>query len=116
MTSPMDAMAAAVPSLTPYPRSSRYYGVPAAVHVTTDGRRIPYLRCRLLPPPGSFVPIAEHEVSVGERADLLAHRYFGDAETWWRIADANPVLNPTDLTSTPGRRLRITLPQGMPNG
>ena len=116
MTNPMDAMAAAVPSPTPYPRGSRYYGVPTAVHVTADGRRIPYLRRRLLPSPESFVPMAEHEVSAGDRTDLLAARYFGDAETWWRIADANPALDPADLTSTPGRRLRITLPQGMPNG
>lgn len=110
MTSPMDAMAAALPSQTPYPRGSRYYGVPTAVHVTADGRRIPYLRRRLLPAAESFVPVAEHEVSAGDRAELLAHRYFGDAEAWWRIADANPVLDPAELTRTPGHRLRITMP------
>ncbi|MFC0111328.1 hypothetical protein [Kibdelosporangium aridum] len=44
----------------------------------------------------------------GDRADVLANRYIGDPEQWWRIADANPVLDPRDLTSTPGRRLRIT--------
>ncbi len=114
MTNPMDAMAAAVPSPASYPRSSRYYGVPTAVHVTADGRRIPYLRRRLLPLPEEFVPISEHEVSVGDRPDLLAHRYLGDAESWWRIADANPVLDPSDLTATPGAKLRITLPQGVP--
>jgi hypothetical protein len=112
MTVPMDAMTAAVPSQTPYPRGSRYYGVPTAVHVTADGRRIPHLRRRLLPSPESFVPIAEHEVSTGDRPDLLAFRYFGDAEAWWRITDANPVLDPDELTATPGRRLRITMPNG----
>lgn len=114
MTSPMDAMAAAAPPLTAYPRTSRYYGVDTAVHVTADGRRVPFLRRRLLPPAESFVAIAEHVVSDGDHTDLLADRYFGDAETWWRIADANPVLDPRDLTGTPGRRLRITLPQGVP--
>lgn len=114
MTSPTDAMAAAVPSPTAYPRTSRYYGVDSAVHVSADGRRIPFLRRRLLPRAESFVTIAEHVVNDGDRADLLADRYFGDAETWWRIADANPVLDPRELTGDPGRRLRITLPQGVP--
>lgn len=111
MTNPADAMAAAVPHPTPYPRGSRYYGVPTAVHVTADGRQVPHLARRLLPPPPSTT-IAEHEVSEGDRPDLLAHRYFGDAEAWWRIADANPVLAPRELTDTPGRLLRIAMPNG----
>ncbi|MCC8250475.1 LysM domain-containing protein [Saccharothrix luteola] len=111
MTNPADAMAAAVPQPTPYPRSSRYYGVPTAVHVTADGRQVPHLARRLLPPPPTTA-IAEHEVSEGDRPDLLAHRYFGDAEAWWRIADANPVLSPEELTGTPGRLLRIAMPNG----
>lgn len=114
MTNPMDAMAAAMPEPTAYPRTSRYYGVETAVHVGSDGRRIPYLRRRLLPDPAGFAVISEHVVSDNDRADLLADRHFGDAETWWRIADANPVLAPDELTGTPGQRLRITLPQGVP--
>ena len=38
----------------------------------------------------------------------------GDPEAFWRIADANSALRPQDLTRTPGRRLRITLPEGIP--
>ncbi|WP_370949869.1 LysM domain-containing protein [Amycolatopsis sp. cg5] len=114
MTSPMDAMAAAMPTTTPYPRSSRHYGIPMSTHVTPDGRTVPYLKRRLLPSPKALVTMAEHTVNEGDRADLLAERYLGDAEAWWRIADANPVLDPRELTDEPGTRLRITLPQGVP--
>lgn len=107
MTSPADAMAAAAPEPTPYPRGSRYYGIPAKVY----GQEIPYLARRLLPSTQETT-IAEHTVSVGDRADLLAHRYYGDAEAWWRIADANPVLHPRELTDQPGKTLRITMPNG----
>ncbi|WP_020672142.1 hypothetical protein [Amycolatopsis nigrescens] len=98
----------------PYPRTSRYHGVETAVHRTPDGREIPYLKPRMPPQPTSFTTIRVHEVREGDRSDLLAHHYLGDAEQWWRIADANPVLDPRELTATPGRRIRITLPEGMP--
>ena len=99
-----------------YPRTSRYFGIDVAVHVRADGVEIPYLRRRLLPPAERLTVLSEHEVSEGDQPDLLAFRYFGDAEQWWRIADANPVLDPVELTATPGRRLRITLPEGVPGG
>src|SRR4051812_41719649 len=97
----------AVPAPSPYPRSSRYHGVPVAVHTEPDGRQVPYLRRRLLPDPARLGSIAEHSVSVGDRLDMLAHRYLGSADQWWQIADANPALDPRELTATPGRRIRI---------
>ena len=93
----------------PYPRTSRYHDSEQLVH---DG--VPYLRPRLLPDPTSFATISTYEVRAGDRADVLAFRQFGDAGQWWRIADANPVVDPGELTATPGRRLRITLPEGVP--
>jgi hypothetical protein len=99
---------------TPYPRTSRYFGIDPVVHTAPTGQAIPYLPPRLLPRPDAFVTIQVHEVGVGERADVLANRYLGDPEQWWTIADANPVIDPRDLTGTPGRRIRITLPTGVP--
>ncbi|WIX99172.1 LysM domain-containing protein [Amycolatopsis mongoliensis] len=105
MTSPLDA----IPAPSKYPRTSRYFASDQLEH-----NGIPHLRPRLLPSPDSFVTIAVYEVRAGDRADVLAFRQFGDAEQWWRIADANPVLDPRELTDTPGRTLRITLPEGVP--
>jgi hypothetical protein len=45
---------------------------------------------------------------------VLGARHLGDAELWWRLADANGVVDPRDLTEPVGRRLRITLPEGVP--
>lgn len=44
-----------------------------------------------------YGPIAErqyeaaqfHTIVQGDRLDLLAYRYYGDASKWWIIADAN---------------------------
>ncbi|MFF5125867.1 hypothetical protein ACFY41_02840 [Streptomyces syringium] len=104
----------AIPAPSAYPRSSRYHGIPVAVHTEADGRQTPYLRRRLLPDPARLSTLTEHTVSVGDRADLLAYRYLGSAEQWWQIADANPVVDPGELTRTPGRRLKIALPAGVP--
>jgi hypothetical protein len=98
---------------SPYPRTSRYFGVETAVYSTPDGREVPYLRRRLLPQPAGFTTLVEHEVTQSDRVELLADRYLGDAELWWRVADANGVLDPAELTATPGRRIRVTLPEGV---
>ena len=105
MTSPLDA----IPAPSKYPRTSRYFAQDQLQH-----NGVPYVRPRILPSPGSFALIGTYEVRAGDRADVLAFRQFGDAGQWWRIADANPVLDPTELTDTPGRTLRITLPEGVP--
>jgi hypothetical protein len=106
----LDAMAAA----SGYPRSSRYHGIGLAVHTAPDGTEVPYLRRRLLPaPPGPEADgLVTHTVSAGERPDLLGYRYYGNADQWWRIADANPVLDPRELTANPGDRVNVALPGG----
>lgn len=94
--------------------TSRYAGIPIATTVTVIRRTIVYLRRRFIPPPEQFALIAEHTVSDGERPDLVARQYLGDAEQFWRLCDANNVQDPDDLTRQPGRRIRITLPAGIP--
>ena len=49
----------------------------------------------------------------GERVDHLAAKYLGDPGLFWRLCDANGVINPQDLESV-GRRVRISLPEGIP--
>lgn len=97
-----------------FPPTSRYYGVETATLTTRDGRTVAYLRRRFLPPPERFAVLQEHVVSQGERLDQIAASYLGDAEAFWRIADANGAMAPEELTATPGRRLLITLPEGIP--
>jgi hypothetical protein len=94
--------------------TSRYYGLETAVLRTADDREIIYLRRRFLPAPERFALLLEHVVTSGDRLDLLAAKYLHDPEAFWRIADANAATRPEELTETSGRRLRITLPEGIP--
>jgi hypothetical protein len=97
-----------------FPPTSRYYGIATATVDTVDGQTVVYLRRRFLPDPERFALLGEHVVSEGERLDNIAARYMTDPEAFWRIADANVAMRPEALTEKPGRRLRITLPEGIP--
>jgi hypothetical protein len=94
--------------------TSRYYGIETAKLERADGKTIIYLRRRFIPPPERFALLQEHFVTQGERLDNITANYLGDPEQFWRICDANCAVRPEELTETVGRRLRITLPEGIP--
>lgn len=93
--------------------TSRYYGVDTETLTRADGTIIIYLTRRFLPSPDRFQLLQEHSVTQGERLDNIAAKYLGNAELFWRIADANTAMQPEDLVSAVGRKLRITLPEGI---
>ncbi|MCD5341564.1 hypothetical protein LR392_04890 [Arthrobacter sp. AK04] len=97
----------------PFPPTSRYAAIEVAMYEDTEGRRSPYLRRRFIPQPESFALLTEHEVTEGDRLDNITATHLGDPEQFWRIADANRAMRPDDLMEV-GRRLRITLPAGIP--
>lgn len=99
---------------TLFPPTSRYHGIEIATLDGPDGRPVAYLRRRFVPAPDRFALLQEHAVADGDRLDNVTARYFGDPEQFWRVCDANGVLRPEELTETPGRRIRITLPEGIP--
>lgn len=43
----------------------------------------------------------------GDRLDLLAYTYLGDATNWWMIAAANPELRKDSVYLDPGIQIRI---------
>jgi hypothetical protein len=97
-----------------FPPTSRYYLVETAVWESPDGLTTPYLRRRFCPQPERLALLQEHVVALGDRLDNVTARYLDDPEQFWRIADANRALRPEELVERPGRRLRITLPEGVP--
>jgi len=103
-------------TVSPFGPSSRYHDVPLATTIDRDGNPVRYLRRRFLPDPDALVQVGEHKVEPGDRLDLVAAAAFSDSELAWRICDANLCLDPDELTRQPGRRLRITLPAGLPGG
>ena len=96
-----------------FPPNSRYAGLDVATLQRPDGTTLVYVRRRFISPPERFALLQEHVVVEGERLDNLAARYVGNPEQFWRLCDANAVLTPEEL-ETPGRVVRITLPDGMP--
>lgn len=100
-------------SFQQFPVNSRYYGVETTEMETDDGTTIVYLERRFVPSPDRFDLLQEHEVTEGDRLDRITTLYLGDPEQYWRICDANNAMLPDDLVEI-GRRLRITLPEGIP--
>src|SRR5262245_20939668 len=98
----------------PFPPTSRYAGIETATIEDAAGNTIVYLGRRFLPPPERFALLQEHVVKQSERLDNITAQYLDDSEQFWRICDANRAMRPDELTETPGRRLRITLPEGIP--
>jgi hypothetical protein len=101
-------------SVDPFPPNSRYRGIETATWTEPDGRELVFLRRRFVPAPETLAQVGEVVVSQGQRLDVIAFQQLGDAELAWRICDANRAMRPEELSATIGRRLRITLPEGIP--
>ncbi len=106
--------AGAVPS-TSFVPTSRYVEVAVLAYDSGDGTpRTPYLARRICPLPTRFETLFEVRTIDSDRRDLLAARHIGDAELWWRLADANGVIDPRALTESPGTVVRVTLAIDIP--
>lgn len=97
-----------------FPPGSRYHGLPTALATLPDGRTVAFVTRRFLPPPERFALLQTVMVVAGDRLDNLAARHLGDAESSWRLADANGAMQPEALVARPGATLAITLPEGVP--
>jgi hypothetical protein len=105
--------AGAIPS-TPFGPQGRYSGVPLALlQLRPYEPGVVYVRRRFIPAPGTLAIVARHIVAALDRPDLLGAKHLGDPLLYWRIADANAVVDPNELTDTLGRRVDIPLPPGM---
>jgi hypothetical protein len=94
--------------------TSRYYGIATASLETAGGRTLTYVRRRFVPSPENFALLLEHMVTEGERLDNITAQHLGDPEQYWRVCDANGAIRPEELTETVGKRIKITLPEGIP--
>ena len=100
--------------LSPFPATSRYYQIETATLETPERKIIVYVRRRFVPSSDRFELLLEHTVVQGDRLDNVTAKYLGDPEQFWRVCDANNAMQPDELTSVIGRKLRITLPEGIP--
>lgn len=108
-----------------FPNNSRYHRVEIAKFEIPESGRIKgksaesriilYLKRRFVSPTQEFHVIQEHTVTKGDRLDNIAAKYLGDPEQFWRICDANNAMQPNELTEKAGRKINITLPEGIPS-
>ena len=107
----MQANALESPAFSP---GSRYHGLEIAQWTRPDGEVVNYVRRRFIPPPERFASLREVRIHAGDRPDNLAATHLGDPTQYWRLCDGNGVMHPDALTDTVGKRIRITLPEGVP--
>ncbi|HYK05709.1 MAG TPA: hypothetical protein VE974_28425 [Thermoanaerobaculia bacterium] len=84
-------------------KGSRYENVPVLTIEVEPGRTESYLAMRTAPP---TLAGYHHTFRADERLDLLAFRFYRNAEKFWRIADANDEMDPEELLE-PGRQILI---------
>jgi hypothetical protein len=93
--------------------NSRYFNLETATISVPDDedgtREIRYVRRRIIPSTENQTTLLEHTVAQGERLDQITARYLGDPTQFWRVCDANNVLQPEELEET-GRVIEIALP------
>jgi hypothetical protein len=110
---PVQAMLAQTSlNTTQFAPTSRYYGLDTAT-IVQQGRPVAYVLRRFVPPPERFQLLQQHTVAQGERLDNIAAQYLGDPTLFWRICDANGAMRPWKLVEVVGRKLRITMPDGI---
>lgn len=89
-----------------FDKTSRYRDLPHHVWTGPDGREVVYVGRRV-------VPRRRREddqrtvVAPEERLDLVAARVLGRPEAFWRLCDANGVLDPFEISGDAGRVLRV---------
>ena len=97
-----------------FDHTSRYYRIETATIRTPEGRIVTYVRRRFLPQGQKMPLLVEVTVTDGDRLDLITGRTLGDPEQFWRLADANNAMDPSELTGEPGAVVRVPIPQVEP--
>jgi len=92
-------------------KGSRYAAVPENTLMDANGRLRTYKTTRFIAPSPAQVG---HILSDGQRVEHVAYFYYRDPERFWRICDANQVMDPEELNHAPGRKIGI--PSAQDNG
>ncbi|MBL8932567.1 MAG: hypothetical protein JNL54_20780 [Kineosporiaceae bacterium] len=99
------------------PGRSRYDHLPVETALVADGsggtREVRHLAPRAPGELDAVQPMARHRVAEDDRVDLVAQRYLGDPQAWWRICDDNAALDPDALIGpdNEGRVIVIGVPR-----
>jgi hypothetical protein len=86
---------------------SRYDAIEEATIEQSDGREVVYKRRRLIGRQRTTIFRGRVIVSRDERVDHIATRTLGDPGQYWRLMDANAVMNPREIDEGKGQTLDI---------
>jgi len=103
------------PRTTAFGPTSRYFGLAVLTFTDVKGDLHAYVARRFVPAPERLAVAGSYVVTEKERADAIAFATLGDPELFWRLCDGNRALRPAEIERA-GRRLVITLPEGLPGG
>lgn len=107
--------AGAIPT-APFGPSSRYAKVTIARYQVASDEGVPYVLRRFVPQLRDIPLLTRHLVRAGDRIDVIAGHYLGDAELSWRVADANGATDMLGLTAASGAHIVIPAPPGASAG
>lgn len=82
---------------------SRYRSLETYPVQDDQGRAVKIVKIRFIPPTPAQL---SHTVTQSDRPDLLAFQYYRRPTLFWRIADANDVVDPAELVN-PGEVIKI---------
>ena len=86
---------------------SRYAEVDEATREQPGGREVAYKRRRFIPNRQEGPGLAEAKLEASDRLDHVAAETLGDPRQYWRICDANGVMNPREIDEERGVQLTI---------
>lgn len=93
--------------------TSRYFSIATTTIAVPDPdggtRELRYIKRRLIPAGESMTTLLEHTFVEGERLDMITARYLGDPTQFWRVCDANNVMEPDELEEV-NRPIKIAMP------
>jgi hypothetical protein len=98
--------------VSPFGPTSRYANVSLGLYQVSAEESVRFVLRRFVPQARDIPLATRHLVRAGERIDVIAGYYLGDAELHWRVADANLATDMLELTSIVGVRIAIPLPPG----
>lgn len=87
-----------------FERGSRYEKVPTYTVSNAQGEPVEVVKPRLLP---EVEGVVTRTILQQDRVDLLAYECYRRGDLFWRIADANEVMDPAELTNEVGKAVEI---------
>lgn len=84
--------------------TSRYAGLSLFPVTLADGTPAMLVKPRIIP---ATAGVTSWRVTQGDRPDLVAHHFYQDGRRFWRIADANFVVDPAESYASPGTVIPI---------